>query len=155
MIITFTGNIFSLRKMDIIFNPVNCEGVMGKGLALEFKNRFPGNFEVYKKACDNNEVKIGKVLMYHVGDNSYPKFICNFPTKDHWKYPSKLSYIESGMDDFITQFIGAYPITENIKTIAIPALGCGLGGLQWSIVKEVIKEKCVELLNINIFLVDN
>ena len=128
------------RKGDIInadvealVNTVNTEGVMGKGIALEFKQHFPKNYEFYRKACENGEVEIGKMLVYETGKLTYPHFIINFPTKKHWKNPSKLEYINEGLID-LSRIIKQY----EIKSIAIPPLGCGNGKLNWNEVKPLI-----------------
>lgn len=130
-------NIFD-TKMDAIINPVNCVGVMGKGLALEFKNKYPENFLKYKKVCDNNELTIGKC--FTTFENG--KYIVNFPTKNHWKNKSEYSYIEEGMLALI-RHINHY----NIKSISIPKLGCGLGGLEWNKVKQIIVDNLQPLIN--------
>src|SRR3990172_4946355 len=128
------------RKGDIInadvealVNTVNTEGVMGKGIALEFKQHFPKNYEFYRKAYENGEVEIGKMLVYETGKLTYPHFIINFPTKKHWKNPSKLEYINEGLID-LSRIIKQY----EIKSIAIPPLGCGNGKLNWNEVKPLI-----------------
>lgn len=123
------GNIFN-SSCEFLVNPVNCVGVMGKGLALEFKNKYPLNFEIYKKACDNASFHIGNLLIVPV-DN---KFIVNFPTKKHWRNKSDLEFIKIGLEELkvaIKDF--------NIKSIALPKLGCGLGGLDWNEVFDLIK----------------
>lgn len=124
------GNIFN-SSCEFLVNPVNCVGVMGKGLALEFKNKYPLNFEIYKKACDNASFNIGNLLIVPV-DN---KFIVNFPTKKHWRNKSDLEFIKIGLEELkvaIKDF--------NIKSIALPKLGCGLGGLDWNEVFDLIKD---------------
>lgn len=124
------GNIFN-SSCEFLVNPVNCVGVMGKGLALEFKNKYPLNFEIYKKACDNTSFNIGNLLIVPV-DN---KFIVNFPTKKHWRNKSDLEFIKIGLEELkvaIKDF--------NIKSIALPKLGCGLGGLDWNEVFDLIKD---------------
>ena len=124
------GNIFN-SSCEFLVNPVNCVGVMGKGLALEFKNKYPLNFEIYKKACDNASFNIGNLLIVPV-DN---KFIVNFPTKKHWRNKSDLEFIKIGLEELkvaIKDF--------NIKSIALPKLGCGLGGLDLNEVFDLIKD---------------
>ena len=92
------GNLLN-DKSEALINTVNCIGVMGKGIALQFKKAFPGNFQEYKKACDKNEVKPGKMFVYHTADIFSVKWIINFPTKNHWKEKSKIEYIEDGLRD--------------------------------------------------------
>ena len=128
------GDIFK-SDVEAIVNPVNCVGIMGKGLALQFKNMFPENFKAYKKACDNKHVVIGKMFMFYNGKRNNPKFIINFPTKRHWKENSQLQDIKIGLNDLLHN-LNYY----NIKSIAMPALGCGLGNLDWKTVRSIIEE---------------
>jgi O-acetyl-ADP-ribose deacetylase (regulator of RNase III) len=131
------GNIFD-NPTQALVNPVNCVGVMGKGLALEFKKRFPDNFNHYAKCCKSNILRLGIILPYKIENtNIFPEYIINFPTKYHWKDNSHMESIMSGLTCTIT-----YAITEDIKSISIPALGCGLGGLHWGEVKEYIDDAC-------------
>jgi O-acetyl-ADP-ribose deacetylase (regulator of RNase III) len=117
-----TGDIFA-SSAQVIVNPVNCRGVMGAGLALAFKLKYPEMFTAYVQACQNDELRIGQSILYRA---SQP-WILNFPTKDHWRSPSKLSYIEQGL-----QFFAAHYRQMGIQSIAFPKLGCGRGGLSWS-----------------------
>lgn len=131
-----SGNILETEAKAIV-NPVNCVGVMGKGLAKEFKKKFWENFIFYKQECDWGNVHLGKMCVYrHDGKQEY---IVNFPTKNHWRDKSNLSDIEEGLKDLVF-FIKK----EKIHSIAIPALGCGLGGLDW----EKTKQKMEDLLGI-------
>lgn len=135
-------NIFNY-ECDAIINPVNTVGVMGKGLALVFKQKYPKNFEFYKQHCLNNQFQIGKILTYKENDI----FIFNFPTKKHWRDPSQISYIKEGLISLKEEIL-----YNQIRSINIPALGCGLGGLEWSIVKEIlIDELCFLDCDIRIF----
>lgn len=148
MSVTFkTGDLF-LDKSDALVNTVNCVGVMGKGVALEFKHRWPENYKVYKKACDAKELRPGRMLIFELtnlfGKNE-PKFIVNFPTKDHWRAKSKLEYISKGLDALVSD-IRKY----RIKSIALPPLGCGNGGLDWNIVRPMILERLSELEDVNV-----
>jgi len=118
-----------------LVNTVNTVGVMGKGIALQFKNRFPKNYHIYKEACKSQELKIGQMLVVKDGDLLNEKYIINFPTKEHWKSPSKIEYIEQGLIG-LKEVIRKY----SIKSIALPPLGCGNGGLDWNIVKRMIVE---------------
>jgi len=131
------------EEVDALVNTVNCVGIMGKGIALQFKQAYPENFKAYKKACDDNEVKIGKMFITENSQFFQPRFIINFPTKIHWKEKSKLEYIEKGLDDLIQQIKRL-----GIKSIAIPPLGCGNGGLNWEDVKELIFRKMDVLKNV-------
>ena len=129
------------EDVEAIVNTVNCVGIMGRGLALQFKNKFPQNLKEYQLACTNKEVQLGKMFVHQTGQLINPKYIINFPTKGHWKQNSKIEDISNGLDDLIT-IIEKY----SIKSIAIPPLGSGLGGLDWNQVKKLIEEK---LKNIN------
>lgn len=123
-----------------LVNTVNTVGVMGKGIALQFKSRFPKNYKAYKEACKKGELKIGQMFVVKDGDLLHEKFIINFPTKEHWKSPSKIAHIEQGL-------IGLKEVIQryDIKSIALPPLGCGNGGLDWNIVKPIITESLEDL----------
>ncbi len=125
---------------EAFVNTVNCVGVMGKGLALQVKIKFPNCFEEYKLACANNTLNVGNVLVHKTGLVTNPKYIISFPTKTHWKYPSKLSYIESGLKALVKAVK-----EHDIKSLAIPALGCGLGGLNWDDVFPLIIKETASL----------
>jgi O-acetyl-ADP-ribose deacetylase (regulator of RNase III) len=118
---------------EAIVNTVNCVGVMGKGVALQFKQRWPQNFKDYEAACEREEVKPGRMFIHDLGEWAKPRFIINFPTKAHWRGDSKIEYIESGLRDLVHQVERL-----NIKSIALPSLGCGSGGLDWNNVKRLI-----------------
>ena len=123
-----------------LVNTVNLVGVMGKGIALQFKKQFPINFKLYKKACEENTIGIGKLLVTKEQTVFGEKIIINFPTKKDWRKSSEYSYIEDGLDDLI-RIIGEY----HIKSVAIPPLGAGNGGLHWEIVKKIIEGKLSSL----------
>ena len=129
-----SGNIF-VEPVQAIVNTVNCVGVMGQGLALQFKQKYPQNFLQYKKACKKNELQLKKMFVHSTGCD-LPQYIINFPTKQHWRGVSKLQDIEGGLDDLL-QVLQEY----KISSIALPPLGCGLGGLSWSQVKPIIDKK--------------
>lgn len=140
------GNIFERsNNVDAIINTVNCFGVMGKGVALEFKNRYPHNFDIYKQVCNKKELIPGKMLTVFNQDS--PKYIINFPTKNHWRYPSKIVYIENGLTALIEE-IKKY----SINSIAMPALGCGNGGLDWADVKKIIIERLSPLEKVDFYI---
>ncbi|NVK53834.1 MAG: macro domain-containing protein [Flavobacteriaceae bacterium] len=127
------GNILESHASALI-NTVNTEGVMGKGIALQFKKEFPHNFKVYEKACKEGLLRIGKLLA--VRDKSLlggEKLVINFPTKTSWRKPSEYQYIEEGLKDLVHLIQ-----KENIQSIAIPPLGSGQGGLNWEKVKGLI-----------------
>lgn len=122
---------------EAIVNTVNCVGIMGTGLALEFSLRYPNMLKQYEKDCENKIVKIGKVNLY----KDENQIILNFPTKFHWKYPSKIEWIEKGLD-FIVQNYKSW----NIRSIALPPLGCSNGGLNFDKdVKPLIEKKLSQL----------
>lgn len=134
-------------KAEALVNTVNTDGVMGKGIALQFKNTFPNNFKEYAKACKNNEVKIGKLFVTE--DESMftgKKMIINFPTKTTWRKPSEYSYIEEGLTD-LKRIIRE----KNIKSLALPPLGTGNGGLNWNKVKLLL-EKSLTDVNSEIYI---
>jgi O-acetyl-ADP-ribose deacetylase (regulator of RNase III) len=127
------GNIIN-SESEAIVNTVNLYGIMGKGIALAFKKAFPLNFRLYKKACENKDIAIGKLFVSDTGE-IHPKYIINFPTKNHWRHPSKYEYIEEGMKDLV-RIIKEY----DIKSIAIPPLGSGNGKLEWQKVSTIIED---------------
>lgn len=130
---------------DALVNTVNCVGVMGKGIALQFKMTFPENFKQYYKACQNKKIRIGQ--MFITKQLFKPKYIINFPTKKHWKEKSKLEYISQGLTDLKEKIKKL-----KIKSIAIPPLGAGLGGLNWPDVKNLIIKELSELDDVKIIL---
>jgi len=140
------GDILS-EDVEAIVNTVNCVGVMGRGLALQYKNKFPDNFKIYSKACKSKEVQPGSMFVTQTHQLINPKYIINFPTKRHWKGKSKIEDIDDGLIDLI-KVIEQY----NIKSIAIPPLGSGLGGLDWSIVKNKIENTFSNIKDINIIV---
>lgn len=129
------GNIFESKSVALV-NAVNTVGVMGKGLALQFKKQFPENYKFYKAQCESKEFVIGQILSFEESD----KLIINFPTKEHWRNASQYDYIEKGLI-VLKELIEE----KKISSIAIPALGCGLGGLDWDVVKQMIENKLLGL----------
>lgn len=133
------GNIFE-DDSEAIINTVNLVGVMGKGIALQFKKAYPENFKAYVQACKTKQIDIGKNFTFISNDLLHKKIIINFPTKKDWRHPSKYEYLEKGLDDLIEV------IQKNeVKSIAIPPLGSGNGGLMWQEVKKLIELKLNEL----------
>ena len=132
---------------EALVNTVNCVGVMGRGIALQFKNAFPENFKAYAIACKQGEVQPGRMFIYETGQLIPPRYIINFPTKRHWRGKSRLEDIESGLMavvDVIQQY--------NIRSIAIPPLGSGLGGLDWEQVKSRIEEALKPLTDVQVII---
>lgn len=142
-----TGNLLDSHT-EALVNTVNTTGVMGKGIALQFKNLFPINYKIYSKACQINEVEIGRMLVTEEETLlTGKKIIINFPTKTDWRKPSEYSYIEKGLDDLISVIK-----SRNIRSIAIPPLGSGNGGLEWNKVKSILAKKLADLdCDIHIF----
>ena len=136
------GNIFD-SGYDAIVNTVNCDGVMGKGLALEFKYRFPEMFKEYETLCKAGKIKPG---ILHFWKESTPKIV-NFPTKDHWKDPSKMEYIEKGLLYFVDNYR-----KWALNSIAFPRLGSSFGGLEWEKVRERMYLHLSTLCNLDIMI---
>lgn len=135
MFIYTTGDLLQSDAQALV-NTVNCEGFMGKGIAYQFKLQYPDNFKEYQKACKNGSLRPGVLLPY----SERNKLIINFPTKDKWRNPSKIEYIESGLDALI-ELISKL----RIESIAIPPLGSGNGGLVWSQVRQLVETKLSRL----------
>ena len=127
------GNLLQ-ANVDALVNTVNTVGVMGKGIALQFKNAFPDNFKAYERACKLNGVRLGEVFVFDSGQLTQPRWIINFPTKGHWRSGSRIADIEKGLADLrrVVKELG-------VSSLAIPALGCGNGGLEWRDVRPRIE----------------
>ncbi len=135
------GNIFD-SPAQVIVNTVNTVGVMGKGLALEFKNRYPEMFADYRAACEKRQFTMGKLMLWRAPDH----WILMFPTKENWRNPSKLEYIERGLSNFVNSYA-----EKNISSIAFPKLGCGNGELDWNDVRPLM-EKYLKPLPIDVYI---
>ncbi|MFN3959253.1 MAG: macro domain-containing protein [Parvularculaceae bacterium] len=129
-----TGNILR-ADAEALVNTVNCVGIMGRGIALQFKNGFPENFKAYEAACAREEVQPGKMFVFETRTLTNPKFIINFPTKRHWRGKSRMEDIDSGLKALAEEIRA-----RGIRSIAIPPLGSGLGGLNWAVVRPRIVE---------------
>ena len=141
-----TGDIFT-EDAEAIVNSVNCVGVMGRGIALQFKNMFPNNFKAYAAACKRGEVKPGSMFVFETSQLTNPRYIVNFPTKRHWRGKSRMEDIESGLDAL------AQEVRERgIKSIAIPALGSDLGGLKWENVRPRIEDALIGLDDLQVVI---
>jgi O-acetyl-ADP-ribose deacetylase (regulator of RNase III) len=140
------GNLLTAEAQALV-NAVNCVGVMGKGLALQFKQAFPANFKAYEAACAAGVVMPGRMLIHDNAGLVQPRWIINFPTKRHWRDPSRLEDIASGLKSLVAdvQRLG-------IRSIAVPALGCGLGGLDWLVVRPMIEEAFSALPDVHVLL---
>jgi len=135
------GDIFD-SPAQVIVNTVNTVGVMGKGLALSFKQRYPEMFEAYRKACEKHQLTTGKLMLWYAQDH----WLLLFPTKENWRNPSKLEYIEKGLNKFVNTYAD-----KNITSIAFPRLGCGNGELNWDEVKPLM-EKYLKPLPLDVYI---
>ena len=141
-----TGDLLT-EDVDAIVNTVNCVGVMGRGIALQFKNEFPENFKAYAAACKHEKVRPGHMFVFETGGLTNPRLIINFPTKRHWRGKSRMNDIESGLEALI------YVIDKwNIQSIAIPPLGSALGGLDWSQVRKKIEKSLSDLEDVRVII---
>lgn len=141
-----TGNLFD-SGCDALVNTVNTAGFMGAGLALAFKKAFPDNYHSYKEACMNDRVNVGKMFITKALHKDKEILIVNFPTKKDWRNPSSIDYVNAGLIS-----LAAGLRTSGIKSIAIPSLGCGKGGLDWPDVKELIIQHLNSIKNIDILV---
>lgn len=132
MIRFVTGDLLA-SKADALVNAVNCVGRMGRGIALAFRKRYPPMFEAYAAACARGEVVPGRMFTVETGDPTGPRFVVNFPTKRHWRQPSRMEDVEAGLPALVAEIRA-----KGISSIAVPALGCGTGGLDWADVKPRI-----------------
>jgi O-acetyl-ADP-ribose deacetylase (regulator of RNase III) len=139
-----TGNLLEARAQALV-NTVNTVGVMGKGIALMFKERFGDNYRQYATACKEGQVQTGRMFITELSELDGPRWIVNFPTKQHWRSPSQLKWVIEGLQD-LRQFL----IENNVKSIAIPPLGAGNGGLSWELVKPEIELALGDVPNIEI-----
>ena len=140
MIRVKTGDILA-EDTEALVNTVNCVGVMGRGIALQFKKTFPENFRAYAEACKRGEVRPGRMFVFETLQLTNPRYIINFPTKRHWRGNSRIEDIQAGLKDLV-----AAVREREIRSIAVPPLGSGLGGLEWSDVLPLI-EKALRGLN--------
>lgn len=140
------GNILK-AKADALVNTVNCVGVMGRGIALQFKNAFPSVFKEYAAACKKEQVQLGKVMVHDLNRLESPHYIISFPTKGHWRGKSHLKDIQAGLESLVSE-------VERLKieSIAIPPLGCGLGGLDWNRVRPMIEAAFAPLQDVRVLV---
>lgn len=145
--ITFTqGNLIE-SKAEALVNTVNTVGVMGKGIALMFKEAFPENFKAYEAACKRKDVKLGHMYVTERTDMFGPRWIINFPTKANWRFPSHIQWIETGLQD-LKRVIA----DKGIRSIAIPPLGAGNGGLDWNDVRPKIEAAFADMPNLEVLV---
>jgi len=134
-------------EAEALVNTVNCVGVMGRGIALQFKKEFPENFTAYKAACDKGTLHPGKMLVVDLQHLQSPRYVINFPTKRHWKGKSRIEDIERGLVALVEEVRA-----RKIPSIAIPPLGCGLGGLDWREVRPLIEHAFAGLPDVRVLL---
>lgn len=146
MLVSVCGDLL-LARADALVNPVNCVGVMGRGLALQFRRAYPDNFQAYAAACRRGGVVPGRVFVFSPGSSAGPRYIVNFPTKRHWREKSRLEDIAAGLDDLVRVVLELA-----IRSIAIPPLGCGLGGLDWPTVRGLVAERLGPLHEVRVLL---
>ena len=141
-----TGNILD-ADAEALVNSVNCVGFMGRGIALQFKKAWPENFKAYAQACRRGEVQPGKMFVFETGRLTNPRYIINFPTKRHWRGKSRMEDIEAGLKALASEIRN-----RNIRSIALPPLGCGLGGLNWNEVRARIEQVLGELPGVQVIV---
>ena len=138
------GNILT-EDVEALVNAVNCVGIMGRGIALQFKNAFPENCTAYKNFCRKGLLRPGIMFTFETKQSSNPRYIINFPTKRHWLNDSYMKDIDTGL-----VALRGVIIEKNIHSIAIPPLGCGLGGLDWSEVRPRIEKTLCGIYNLHV-----
>ncbi|WP_396957705.1 macro domain-containing protein [Nitrosomonas sp.] len=134
-------------EVDALVNTVNCVGIMGRGIALQFKNMYPANFKAYEAACKREEVQPGRMFVFETRQLTAPRLIINFPTKRHWRGKSRIEDIEAGLVDLANVIRD-----KHIQSIAIPPLGAGLGGLSWDEVRPRIEHALGELEDVQVIV---
>lgn len=144
MIRYIQGNLLEADTAAVV-NTVNTVGVMGKGIALMFKETFPQNFQAYALACQRQELQVGRMFVTENRALTGPKWIINFPTKKHWRHPTKLEWIQEGLQDLLRVIR-----EKGIRSIAIPPLGCGNGGLDWGQVRPEIEAVLSQLADTDV-----
>jgi len=145
--IEYTSGDILQADAEALVNTVNCVGVMGRGIALQFKHLYPENFKAYKTACEHREVLPGRMFLYETGQLTPPRFIVNFPTKRHWRGTSRIEDIQAGLQDLVKVIQ-----EKGIQSIAIPPLASGLGGLEWEHVKPLIVSALSPLQHVRVIL---
>lgn len=146
MIETKQGDILK-TDAEAIVNTVNCVGVMGRGIALQFRKAYPENYQAYKEVCDRKQLHPGTMFVFDLNRLYNPRYVINFPTKRHWKGKSRIEDIEAGLKALVEEVR-----KRNIHSIAIPPLGCGLGGLKWKDVRSRIEEAFHDLPDVRVLL---
>ena len=145
--IRFTQGNLLQAPAEALVNTVNEVGVMGKGIALMFKEAFPSNTSAYERAVAAGEVRVGRMFVTENRSLVGPKWIINFPTKKHWRHPSKFEWIREGLKD-----LAVVIQKHHIKSVAVPPLGCGNGGLDWAVVKPAIQAALADLADVDVLV---
>ncbi len=140
-----SDDLFAEKAVDVLVNPVNCVGVSGKGMAREFKKRFPAAQRDYERACLEGRLTLCQVLLTPAP--APVRFIAFLPTKTHWRLPSELAHVDGGLAALALQVR-----RRRIRSLAVPALGCGLGGLRWRDVKPLLERHLGSLENVTSFV---
>ena len=141
------GNLLK-APAEALVNTVNTKGIMGKGIALQFRQAFPGMFRAYERACKEERVTLGRMDVHDLGGLAGgPRWIINFPTKGHWKAKSRIEDVESGLADLVSTIRRL-----GIRSIAVPPLGCGNGGLAWREVRPLIERAFAEVPDVEVLL---
>lgn len=146
MIEYIKGNILK-ADVEALVNTVNCVGTMGKGIALQFKKAWPENNTAYEKSCRQGKLQPGKLLVFSTDMMMNPRYIINFPTKKHWRGKSRYEFIEQGLETLIEEVR-----SHHIHSIAIPPLGCGLGGLEWNRIRNMIERHFSSLSEVKVLV---
>lgn len=142
MLTYLTTSLFDSPAQTLV-NPVNTAGVMGKGLALAFKQRYPEMYQQYRELCHAGQLEIGKLHVYRMLDQT----IVNFPTKKHWRNSSQIEYIEAGLAEFVRSYS-----QHGITSVSFPQLGCGHGGLDWKEQVQPVMERYLKDLPIPVYI---
>lgn len=140
------GNILE-ADVQALVNTVNCVGYMGRGIAAQFKHAFPDNFKAYQTTCKRGELRPGILFVFETGRLTSPQYIINFPTKRHWRGKSRIKDIEAGLSALVKEIQA-----RGIGSIAVPPLGCGLGGLKWEEVKPLIEKTFASLHGVEVLV---
>lgn len=140
------GNLLE-ADAEALVNTVNCVGVMGKGIALQFKQAFPANYDEYRKVCKAEQLTPGTVLVHQTGVLGNPRYIINLPTKNHWRGKSRIEDVRSGLRALVDTIARL-----EIKSVAVPPLGCGYGGLRWADVRELIEESFQSMPDVRVLV---
>jgi O-acetyl-ADP-ribose deacetylase (regulator of RNase III) len=146
MIERVTGNLLE-ADVEALVNTVNTVGIMGKGLALQFRQASPENYQAYRKACERKEVQPGQMFVFDTGQLTNPRYIINFPTKRHWRQKTRIQDIEDGLAALVEVVR-----EKDIRSLAVPPLGCGNGGLDWDEVRPLIEQALSTLPDVQVLL---